>query len=80
MSCQAFEWGFDADLKENIDEATPAEVQGVAPVMLNGEQFNELKATMEGLSKKVDSLLKVLVFMKFVVMFYLLLVFFAIVK
>ena len=80
MSCQAFEWGYDADLKENIEEAAPAEVQGPAPVMLNGEQFNELKATVEGLSKKVDSLLKVLVFMKFVVMLYLLLVFLAIVK
>ena len=80
MSCQAFEWGFDADLKENIDEPTPAEGEGAAPLMSNGEQFNELKATVEGLSKKVDSLLKVLVFMKFVVMLYLLLVFLAIVK
>ena len=80
MSCQAFEWSYDADLKENIDEAAPVEVQGAAPVMLNGEQFNELKATVEGMSKKVDSLLKVMVFMKFIVMFYLLLVFLVIVK
>ena len=48
--------------------------------MMNGEQFNELKATVLGFSKKVDSLLKVVVFMKFVVMFYLLLFVLAIVK
>ena len=80
ISCQAFEWGYDADLKENLDEAALLEVQGATSVMMNGEQFNELKATVLGLSKKVDSLLKVVVFMKFVVMFYLLLVFLAIVK
>ena len=67
-------------MKENLDEAAPSEVQGAAPVMMNGEQFNELKVTVLGLSKKVDSLLKVVVFMKFVVMFYLLLFILAIVK
>ena len=80
MSCQAFEWGYDADLKVNLDEAALLEVQGAAPVKMNGEQFNELKATILGLSKKVDSLLKVVVFMKFFVMFYLLLFVIAIVK
>ena len=73
ISCQAFEWGYDADLKDNLDEVVLLEIQGVALVMMNGKQFNELKAIVLGLSKKVDSLLKVVVFMKFVVMFYLLL-------
>ena len=44
ISCQAFKWGYDADLKENLDEAAHPEVQGAAPVMMNGEQFAELKA------------------------------------
>ena len=61
MSCQAFEWGYDAYLKENLDEAADPEVQVATPVMMNGEQFAELKATVLGLSKKIHSLLKVVV-------------------
>ena len=48
--------------------------------MMNGEQFAELKVTVPGLFKKIDNLLKVVVFMKFVVMFYQLLLALAIVK
>ena len=80
ISFQAFEWGYDAALKENLDEAAHPEVQRAALVMMNREQFAELKATVLGLSKKIDSLLKVVVFMKSVVMCYLLLLVLAIVK
>ncbi|CAO2832299.1 unnamed protein product [Amaranthus hypochondriacus] len=46
ISCQTFEWGYSYDLKVNLDEAALPEVQGPAPAVMNGEQFNEIKSTV----------------------------------
>ena len=54
ISRRAFEWGYDVDLKENLNEDAHPKVQGAKPVTVNGEQFAELKATILELSKKID--------------------------
>ena len=80
ISCQAFEWGYSYDLKENLHEATLTDAQGPAPNVMNRDEFNELKSTVLGLCNKVDGLLRVADFMKYVVMFFLFLLVVAIIK
>ena len=80
ISCQAFEWGYSYDLKENFHEATLTDAQGPAPKVMNRDEFDELKSTVLGLCNKVDGLLSVADFIKYVVMFFVLLLVVAIIK